>query len=315
MVVVSFDDFIKINISCLGCVIGEFDGIHIGHLNLINKMIEICNNKNLKKAVITFEPHPDLVLNKEEKVSLITPFDEKISELKKLDIDFLIVINFDEKLLNTSPNDFVNNYLMKLNVKEVVVGYDFTFGYLGNGRPKDIEKYSNAKINVTEISKIEYNGDKVSSTLIKKLLKEGFVEVANELLGRPFRIKGQVVEGKRIGRTINLPTANVLYNNDYVPILEGVYGVIVTYNNKKFIGLANCGHNPSFNYKKELNLEINIIDFNESIYGKSLIVDFITFIRKEMKFSSMSDFLSQIEIDKNKIIDKVQHYLEIASFK
>lgn len=309
MVVTSFDGYLEKNNKAPSVVaIGMFDGVHLGHAKIINKMIEIGNCNSFKKCIITFDPHPDTFLKKDTPTSYITLLGEKISILQNYDVDYLIIIKCDESLLETSPHDFVTNYLCLLNIKEVVVGFDFSFGYKGLGTPSDIETISAGKIKVTTIPKLEYQGEKIGSTWIRKLLKEGKTEVATKLLGHPFKIKDRVVEGNKIGRTIDLRTANIVYNDSYACIKEGVYGVIVYYDNNEYIGLANCGHNPSFNYKEKLNLEINILDFNDELYDKEIEVAFITYIREEKTFSSSAELLKQIENDKKLIIKKVKAY-------
>lgn len=302
MVIIKYDEAITNNlISDMVICIGEFDGFHLGHQTLINKLKEISFNKNLKKGIITFEPHPDLILKKIPNKSFITPFNEKVKLFESLNIDYLIVIPFNTKLMNTSPKDFVINYLMKLNVKEVVVGYDFTFGDGGKGTPEDIELYSLNEIKVTIMPKVQFKGEKIGSSLILDLLKNGKIEEANKLLGHIFHIMGVVIPGNKVGRTINLPTANLSYNKDYAKIKTGVYGVMVIYKNKSYIGLANLGHNPSFNFKDDLSLEIHLLDFSDDLYGEILDVYFISYIREEIKFESKEAFLKQIEIDKIKI--------------
>lgn len=307
MVIIKYDEtFINNFISDMVICIGEFDGFHLGHQSLINKLEEISLNNHLKKGIITFEPHPDLILKKISNKSFITPFNDKVKLFESLNIDYLVVIPFNIKLMKTSPKDFVINYLMKLNVKEVVVGYDFTFGEGGKGTPENIEFYSLNNIKVTVIPKVEFNGEKIGSSLILDLLEKGKIEEANKLLDHPFHIKGDVIPGNKIGRTINLPTANIVYNKDYAKIKTGVYAVKVEYQKKSYIGLANLGHNPSFNFRDDLSLEIHILDFNDEIYGEMLDVYFISYIREEIKFESKDDFLKQIEIDKIKIRNKVK---------
>lgn len=309
MVIVNFNEYLtKKTKEPLAVAIGQFDGVHLGHMKIINEMIEIGNNNHLKKGIITFDPDPDVFLKKNSQLSYITMLDEKIEVLSRLDIDYLIIVKFDEVLLQTSPYDFVTNFILPLNVKEVVVGFDFSFGCKGQGTPKDIEEFSNQKVKVIVVPKLEYQGEKIGSTWIRALLKEGNMMLVTSLLGHPFKIKGVVVKGNKIGRTIDLRTANIIYNDTYAAIKEGVYGVIVYYENKEYIGLANCGHNPSFNYKEKLNLEINILDFNGELYGKTIEVAFITYIREEKKFSSSAELLKQIEFDKKMIIKRIDAY-------
>ncbi len=281
--------------------IGMFDGVHLAHRALIKKMIDEAKRKNLKSGVITFNYHPDFVLEKRENKGYLTNIDEKIRMLKSLEIDYLFVITFTKEFSLISHEDF-ESLLTKLNVKAVIAGRDAKYGYKGLGNIETLKK----KFEVIEFSDYYIDGELIHSKNIRISLEKGEIEKANKLLGYNFYVRGIVAKGRQIGRTYNVKTANIELNNEYDYLISGVYGVKVIIDDKEYIGICNIGNNPSFNYTFARRLEVNIFDFNEDIYGKEIIVEMITFIRKEKKFNSKEELKIQIEKDTKYYLD----YLE-----
>lgn len=279
--------------------IGEFDGIHMAHLKLIDKVKEISRLYNKKSAVITFDPHPDYILGKVKEEKYITIFSDKVRIFDDLNIDYLIIINFDIKISRMDYLDFYDLYLKKFNY--LVVGFDFKFGNKGLGTSKILSQIHK---NVFIIDEIDFNDCKIGSFIIMNHINEGKIEEANLLLGRPFSITGIVSEGSKIGKTLGFPTANINIDSMYCNLKNGVYCVNIFYNENKFLGIANYGYNPSFNLIKKPRLEVNIFDFEEDIYGKELRIEFIEFIRSEVKFENIDDFLKQINKDRLYCLNK-----------
>lgn len=303
MAIIKFEDYIKLNKKEeLVVGIGQFDGLHIAHRQIISVIEEIGKNKNFKTAIITFDPHPDFVLGKKEKISNVMTLEEKANELELLGIDYLIIINFDINFSKVCAEDYVKEYLLKLNVKEVVVGSDFIFGSKGLGKGYMISEYSNHLIKVNVIPEMKYENEKIGTEKIKELLKQGDISKINKLLGRNFMISGIVVRGRQIGRKVGFPTINLVVREDFVEIKKGVYAVRVYHMNKQYNGIANVGNNPSFNYKERVNLEVHIFDFNEDLYDQLVSVELIDFIREEVKFSSVDDFKEQLKQDIEKTL-------------
>lgn len=301
MELIKFEDYIKQEVKPSLCAtIGDFDGVHIAHQLLIKRTKEIANNKQMKSAVLTFEPHPLMVL-KNENVSIMS-LNEKKETIESFGIDYLIIINFDDYFSKLEPSYFIDNYLININIKEVVVGFDFCFGYHGSGKAEDIERLSNKKINANIISKIEIDKNKVSSTLLRKYLKEGNLFEVRKLLNRDLSFIGKVIEGRMIGRTLNLPTANLKLESNLI-LRRGVYAVKVIIDDIEYMGMMNVGHDPSFNYYSELSFEINIFDFDQNIYGRYLKVYCYKFIRDEVIFDNTNDFLQQVAKDKDIILN------------
>lgn len=303
MELINFDDYIlKYNFP-LAVTIGSFDGIHIGHQELIKTTKSIAKNKSYKSAVITFDPHPLTVLKNEER-SNISSLLEKFEIIEKFNIDFLIIINFNDEFSKISKSCFVEEYLLKINVKEVIVGDDFKFGYLGEGKANDISILSNNLIKTNIISILKVDDEKVGSTKIIKLLNEGRIEEVNRLLGYNYYFAGNVIEGKKIGRKLGFPTANI--NNDSIKKLlkTGVYGVKVIVDNEIYLGMMNIGHNPTCNYTNHISIEINLFDVSINLYNKNLKIEVFCFIRDEQKFKNIEELIQQLTLDKENIINK-----------
>ena len=277
--------------------IGQFDGLHIAHKELVRLTLESAKLNNYKSAIITFDPHPDYVLGKEDKNLRVMTIEEKAKMLENLGIDFLIIIKFDKSVYSLTPKQFIVDYLFTINVKEVVVGSDFIFGKNGSGTGEMIYELSGRTIKGVIVPEMKVENEKIGTCKLKKLLKNGEVKEIKKWLGRNFSIMGIVEEGNKIGRQMGFPTVNLSLREDFVDIRKGVYAVNVYYNCRKYLGISNVGNNPSFNFKNRLSLETYIFDFNEDIYGKLVTIEFVDFIREEHKFSSREELVSQIKID------------------
>lgn len=302
-------EVIKINsiadIPLLDChltaSIGEFDGIHLAHQYLIKRVLKTSINTNTKSAIITFDPHPDQLIKKDV-VKTIFSLNEKIKSFAKYGIDYLFIINFDEKLLKMPHQEFTKNYLKPLKIVNLVVGFDFRYGYLGLGNKDTILKEGIKNIEV--IDKMYDEEQIISSTYIKELLVNGKVEIANKLLDKNFTLIGEVIHGRNVGEKINVPTANLLLSHNYPDLKEGVYAVKCKINDQKYMGIANIGHNPSFNYYQNLSYEIHIIEegFDKDLYNQTIEVEFIKYLRCEKVFESIEAFKEQINQDKKEAV-------------
>lgn len=286
----------------IALAIGFFDGIHLGHLTVINKMIEIAEEKKLKKAVMTFDPHPSVVLNPEKKrTDYLTPLNEKKRIFESLGVDYLFIVPFTSKFAAMTEKDFIRDYLTNNHVKEVIAGFDFTYGKFGKGNMLKLAE-DRQGFNVTAVSKKALNNEKISTTDIRRMLTEGEVLKANEQLGRPYKIAGIVVQGEKRGRTIGFPTANVMPDEDYVMPKLGVYAVTLKQvaTGEMFKGVCNIGYKPTFHdpSKSAVSIEVHIFDFSESIYGERVEVFWHEFLRPEQKFSGIDALIAQINLDK-----------------
>lgn len=298
MEILEFTEYVKRQYEHnLVIAIGQFDGLHIAHKELVKITLESAKINNYKTAIMTFDPHPDYVLGKEEKNLRVMTIEEKAAMLENLGIDFLIIIKFDKKVSSLSPRQFIIDYLFTINVKEVVVGSDFVFGKNGSGTGEMIFELSGQTIKGVVVPEMKVDNEKIGTCKLKKLLRNGEVNEIKKWLGRNFSIIGIVEEGRKIGREIGFPTINLSLREDFVDIKKGVYAVHVYYQCKKYYGISNVGNNPSFNFKNNVSLETFIFDFNENIYGKLVTIEFVDFIREETKFSSREELISQINSD------------------
>jgi riboflavin kinase / FMN adenylyltransferase len=282
---------------------GTFDGVHLGHQRIIKQLIKAAKKINGKSVLLTFHPHPRLVLYPEyNDLKLIHTEDEKIELLSRTGLDELIILPFTKEFSRQTADQFVRNILIeKLNVKRLVIGYDHRFGKNREGTKDELVKLSSEfNFSIEEISAQELKDVAVSSTKIRKALADGDVKTANLYLGRPFSVTGTVIEGKKLGRKLGFPTANVELRNEYklVP-RNGVYAVYVTIegNMIPFNGMLNIGDIPSIK-NKDWAIEVHIFDFDKEIYGKKIHIDFIERMRNEKKFDSLNDLSTQLSQDK-----------------
>ncbi|MAT59599.1 MAG: riboflavin biosynthesis protein RibF [Ignavibacteriae bacterium] len=282
--------------------IGTFDGLHLGHQQIISKVIKVAEEKKLTSVVVTFDPHPRAVVSKDYNMQLLATLDEKKILFEELKIDNLFVINFTMEFAKISSDDFVKNYLIdKLNAKHVVIGYDHKFGKNRNGDKSTLKEFGiKYGFDVTCMDEFQSEGDTISSTVIRNLLQTGEVDTANSYLGRNYSFFGKVVEGAKRGREIGFPTANIEIDNPYklVPA-NGVYIVKASLDNQSLYGIMNIGIRPTFENENNKVIEMHIFDFNKNIYGKEIKIEFIKRIRSEKKFNSKEELINQITKDKN----------------
>ncbi|MFB1049528.1 riboflavin biosynthesis protein RibF [Paraliobacillus sp. JSM ZJ581] len=285
--------------------IGFFDGIHKGHQQLIKKTKTLAKQQDRKSAVITFSPHPSVVLNKKKQdVHYLTPLPEKQSILADMTIDLLYIITFNETLSQLSPKAFIDHFIIGLNIKHLITGFDFTYGYKGKGNIHTLLEDADGCFEISVVDKYEKENEKVSSTRIRHLLTEGNVEKVHELMGRPLLTLGTVIEGEKRGRTIGYPTANVLPDSAYALPKAGVYGVKVLINNQSFYGMANIGYKPTFhqqNDQTEQTVEVHLFDFDQIIYGDLVKIEWHLFIREEQKFATVNLLINQLKQDEQQI--------------
>ena len=277
----------------LVCTIGAFDGIHEAHQLLIKDCIDKAHEMEAKSAVITFDPHPDYVLGKRPNEGLITPLKEKCAILEALGEDYTLIVHFTKDIAALLPEQFRKTILGHLNISHIFVGSDFRYGYKGQGDAASLNDIAPT----TVVSLLTYHQNKMGSDLVRQGLKEGDLKTVREILNRAYTISGTVIEGRHIGHSLGYPTANICLKDEYLNIRKGVYAVWVYFDQHKYLGVANVGHNPTLNYKDILTLEVHILDFDQDIYGQTITVEFVEFIRGEKKFNSKNELID--EINKN----------------
>lgn len=278
------------------CVaLGYFDGLHIGHLELLHQVQEFAEKNNFKKALMTFDIHPRSYLLEQE-FCYLSSLEDKVDILEKYQFDYLLIIDFNEEFSRLSARDFIEQYIVNQNIKCVVCGFDYRFGSSGSGHPDTLKKLANNRYQTIIIEEKKEQGKKISSTYIRELLMLGNVEQVAKILCRPYIIKGAVVHGREIGRTIGFATANIEYGQ-YVLPKKGVYGVKVHCKGNEYIGMANIGYNPTFGDLSKPSLEVHIFDFDADIYGEVIGASFYVHIRDEVKFASKEELIHQLQQD------------------
>ncbi len=289
--------------------IGTFDGIHKGHQKIFNKVINASKQSNLSSVVLTFFPHPRIILNKYNDIKMIDTLDEKIEHLEKIGIDNLIIHPFDKKFSLLSADQFIKEYLVeKLKLKHIIIGYDHRFGKGREASVSDLKEYSSDfNFIVDEIDAQEIEKITISSTKIRNSINQGDLETTKKYLGRFFSLTGKVVKGDGLGKQIDYPTANILIEEDYKIIpKDGVYYIRTTIDNKLYNGMMNIGHRPTIG-NKEKSIEVNLFKFDRDIYYKIISIDVIVKIREEKKFSSINALKAQLAKDEEhclKLINK-----------
>jgi riboflavin kinase/FMN adenylyltransferase len=278
--------------------LGTFDGLHIGHVKIIKQLVKDANERNLKSVVYTFKNHPLSLNHSIETPSTIFKLDYKQEILEKLGVDILIFLTFDADQKNIEPNYFIEEILVKkLRMKHLVVGYDYHFGKKAKGNTELLIKSSrkyNYSYDIVDPIKKDYV--RVSSTLIRKLLANGKIKNANYYLGRPYSLEGKVIHGEKIGRQIGYPTANLELDNNFAILKPGVYITKTLLDGAFYYSVTNVGFNPTLK-QSDFSVETYILDFDQSIYGKHIRVDFYKKIRDELKFKDVEELKEYIRWD------------------
>lgn len=284
--------------------LGSFDGLHLGHLSLIEKVKELANKNHGNSMVFTFKNHPRDLIRLNEKVELLMTNTEKINILQKANIDILAFRTFNENIMKMQPEDFIKWICKDYNVKGIVVGFNFKFGYKNLGDIEVLRKYKqeyNYELVVMEPYKMD--GDIISSTRIRRELVAGNIDKVNKMLSRPYSLSGKVIHGKKLGRTIGFPTINMEINPSKIIPAKGVYYTNIIINGEIFKGITSVGNNPTVN-GENLTIETYVLNFNNEIYGEEVTLYFISKIRNEIKFNSINELKEQLEKDKNYAINK-----------
>lgn len=281
--------------------LGYFDGVHLGHQQVITAARDYAKKNQLKSAVMTFDPHPSVVLRKNiQHVEYITPLAEKCEQIKNLDVDYLFIVQFTHEFADLLPQQFVDQYLIGLNVAHVVAGFDYSYGRMGKGTMETLPFHARGKFDFTIVSKFTLEDEKISSTLIRSYIKDGKMQEIFPLLGRYYTTTGTVIHGDKRGRTIGFPTANTAVETTYMIPPIGVYTVRFFVKGNWYNGICNIGFKPTFrkDQSEKPSVEVHIFDFNEEIYGQDVVIEWHDHIRSEQKFSSAAELIAQLEEDK-----------------
>ena len=322
------DEFVPLENAAV--TIGTFDGVHLGHQKIIAQLKEEAKKINGETVILTFFPHPRMILHPEDQsIKLITTMPEKAELMKQLGVDHLIITPFTRDFSNLSPEEYIKNVLVdKIGTKRIVIGYDHRFGKDRQGGLSELQTFAHTyNYTVTEIAEQDINDIAISSTRIRTALQKGNIEEANEFLGHCFPLNGKVIKGDQIGRTLGYPTANIFIEEDYKLIpSDGIYAVEVsvqaaknknqeitnpympetTFSEQVYFGMAYIGHRPTINGISQ-NIEVNIFDFTQDIYHSKIRLTFRNFIRHDIKFSSLEELKNQLAQDKIDVLKKLEN--------
>ncbi|MBV8390932.1 MAG: riboflavin biosynthesis protein RibF [Mucilaginibacter sp.] len=285
--------------------IGTFDGVHLGHRKIIERVKQQAKESGGETVILTFFPHPRMIIHPEDQdLKMINTMDEKAHLLEQLGIDHLIITPFTRDFSNQTAEEYIRDVLInKIGTKIIVIGYDHRFGKDRHGSLADLQLLAPVYgYEVVEIPEQDIHDVAVSSTRIRNALLGDQIELANEFLGYPFFISGKVNRGDQIGRTIGYPTANILIEEAYKLIPgDGIFAVHVWLGNQKHKGMGYIGHRPTINGLTR-NIEVNIFDFNHDIYSQTIRMEFLHFVRGDIKFTTLEDLTTQLGKDKEAVL-------------
>lgn len=301
-IITSLDAELKNKYPATVIALGTFDGLHLGHTDVIDTAKDYAERSGLKLAVFTFSNHPLALIRPDLVPVRIISAEEKIKLLESFGVDYLINIPFTEDFAALSPDEFLER-LAYFNYRCLVVGENFTYGFLGSGKTETLERSGRKNgFDVIVRPLVKINGNIVSSTGIRNLIQAGHIEYANRMLGRAYSITGKIVHGEQRGRKLGFPTANIeLLHGEMAVPAPGVYAVTASIEGSIYEGMGNIGNNPTFNDVEHARLEVNLFNCSGDLYGKTMSVQFHKYIRAEKKFSGVEELCRQIEEDKKAI--------------
>ena len=317
MIVVNDVLTIDIDFNDTYVAIGNFDGVHYGHKKLINETIKAARENSKKAVVFTFEKHPLEFLFPERKFDYINTNEEKLYLLESLGVDVVIMQKLDKNFLEYTPLEFVRILKNKLKVKEIFVGFNFSFGKGGLGTAEDLEYLAEVhNIKVNELPPVTLDGELVSSSAIRRKIANSDFDGAIKLLDHPMIVIGEVIHGKKIARQLGFPTTNIKMDNNRLYPPSGIYGAFLQVsdkNSKVLYGVVNIGYNPTL--KQEMSLEVHILDFDREVYGEKMYIQIVKFMRKEKKFSSIDELKAtiQADVDRWKLFKREMKYGRTSS--
>jgi len=289
--------------------IGTFDGVHLGHRKIINRLKDIASEQGLQSVILTFFPHPRMVLQTALEIKLLNTIEERQEILSSLGLDHLIIKEFTEEFSKLSAEQYVKNILVEeLNAKHIIIGYDHRFGRNRRANIKDLIAFGDQyHFKVEEISVKDVEDVAVSSTKIRKALNMGDIKTANTFLGYDYFLTGKVVKGKQIGKQIGFPTANIYIKEDYKLIPKnGAYVVKSNIDDNVYYGMMNIGTNPTVNGTKQ-SIEVHFFNFDQDIYDKKLKIELLEPLRNERKFDSLDSLQDQLKMDKENALILIQN--------
>lgn len=279
--------------------LGFFDGVHRGHQKVINTAKKKADELGLKLAVMTFNHHPSVVFQKNavSELRYLTTVEQKKIQMERLGVDYLYVIEFTSAFACLSPQEFVDQYIVGLHAKVAVAGFDYTYGKKDIANMATLPTFAQDRFEIMEIAKETAASEKISSTMIRQMMSAGDMEGAAHYLGYHYQINGIVVHGDKRGRTLGFPTANVAPDASSLLPKGGVYAVKIKVAHKWYLGMAQIGYNITFEKDRPMTIEVNILDFDQDIYGEHVVVEWHHYLRDEQKFDGIEGLIEQLKAD------------------
>lgn len=290
----------EIDDEAISLAMGFFDGVHLGHQKVILKAKQKANEKKIKLAVMTFDKHPSVQFQKkpERSIKYLTSMEKKISLMEGLGVDIFYILTLNNDLASLTPQDFVTKYMIDLHAQVVVAGFDYTYGKKDIANMDTLSKYAHQQFEVVTVPELISEDQKISSTRIRAAIDKGQINDVNRLLGYEYQTIGEVVHGEARGRELGFPTLNLEFNEHIRIPGPGIYVTRVQVSGVWYRGMASIGYNVTFGQDRELTVEINLFDFNEMIYGQQVTVEWLSYLRSEIKFDGIDGLISQLNQDK-----------------
>lgn len=280
-------------------ILGYFDGVHLAHQEVIKEGIKIGKERHLKVALMTFNRHPSIVYRKlrDGRYANLTQPQQKAKIVEKLGVDIFYEVFFNSEFGNLPPQEFVDQYIVGWNAKVIVAGFDYTYGKPDIASMEQLPEYADGRFEIVQVGEAKESGKTISSTMIRQYIMNGEIEKANAMLGYYYETLGFVVHGDARGRELGYPTANI-YSHPYTYLPnEGIYAVWFTVKGERYMGMASIGYNVTFKNQSEISVEVNILDFNEEIYGDDVKIEWVAYLRGEVKFNGAEELIEQLQED------------------
>lgn len=288
-------------------IMGFFDGVHRGHQKVIQRGVDLAHEKGLKSVLLTFDRSPREIYQHEENYKYISTMDRKAELVEKLGVDYLYFVEFTTDFASLAPQDFVDDYMVRMRSKYIVAGFDYTYGKKDIANMQTLPDYAKGRFEVVTVPEQTINGDKIGSSTIKKLVLDDQVDTANTYLGYDYQNQGHVVHGLQRGRTLGYPTANVVTSNEQLKPSIGVYVTRIEIDGKWYQSMTSVGYNVTFKEDTGVTIECNIFDFDRDIYGKDVRVEWLHYLRGEVKFDGADGLVKQLHKDK---MDALNYFKE-----
>lgn len=303
--IVNLEKLKPFNVPVCACI-GYFDGMHLGHQKLISETVRLAKLKNCESALITFEPDPWVAIKGVHDIRHISTMRQRMNRAIALGIQNIIILNFTREMSLLEPQQFVDIILASINLKGLICGFDFHYGYMGKGNCDTLR--DSISYDLTVIEPVTDEKGKISSTRISEAVVRGNMEEAHKMLGYPYQIEGIVMHGNHQGTSMGFPTINLDFSDEYLLPKTGVYAGYVEVARKPYRAMINVGHNPTFNFRNDISVEAHVFNFSDMLYGRHVTFDFLKYMREEKQFRSKNNLILQLEQDAFSIKKVLQNY-------